>query len=171
MTKASKLTMSAVFAALTCTATMLIKIPVPATQGYIHFGDAFVFLAGIFPGGFYGVIAAGVGSALADVFSGYVVYAPVTFAVKASCAIVITIVFKKLSSRGKKFIPCLIVAGFVATLVLTIGYFVFESVLYGDGAVAEIPMNIIQGGSGIVISCCLMPVLLKLPDIKKNILR
>ena len=56
MTKVSKLTMSAVFAALTCTATMLIKIPVPATQGYIHFGDAFVFLAGIFPGGFYGVI-------------------------------------------------------------------------------------------------------------------
>lgn len=70
----SKLTLTAMFAAITCIATMLIKIPTPATQGYIHFGDAFVILAGVFPGGAYGLLAAGIGSALADIFSGYVAF-------------------------------------------------------------------------------------------------
>ena len=42
MDRTARLTLTAVFAALTCIATFIIKIPVPATQGYIHFGDAFV---------------------------------------------------------------------------------------------------------------------------------
>ncbi len=57
-------------AALTCIATMIIHIPTPGL-GYIHFGDGMVLLSGILLGPLYGSLSAGIGSMLADVFSGY----------------------------------------------------------------------------------------------------
>ena len=66
---------------------MLIKIPSPL-KGYINLGDGIVLLAAWVLPLPYGLVAAGLGSALADLFSGYVVYAPATFAIKAlkSCS-------------------------------------------------------------------------------------
>ena len=43
-----KLVMAALFAALSCVATYIIKIPTPGTGGYIHPGDAIVILSGVF---------------------------------------------------------------------------------------------------------------------------
>ena len=73
---------TALFTALCCIATMLIQIPLAATNGYIHLGDAFVILSGIILGRKYGGFAAGVGSAFADLFTGYAYFAPVTFVIK-----------------------------------------------------------------------------------------
>ncbi len=47
MDNVKKTVFSALFAALICVATMLLKIPIPAF-GYIHPGDGLVLLAGIF---------------------------------------------------------------------------------------------------------------------------
>ena len=152
---ASKLTYTAIFAALTCILTMIIKIPVPATQGYIHFGDIFVMLSGLFVGPGYGMIAAGAGSALADLFSGYALYAPVTLAIKALCALTVSVTFRALSKRFDKKIPSLIIAGVLFTAVLTGGYLVFELLIYGNAAFLEVPMNIIQGASGVAGACAL----------------
>lgn len=163
----SKLTLTAMFAAITCIATMLIKIPTPATQGYIHFGDAFVILAGVFPGGAYGLLAAGIGSALADIFSGYVAFAPVTFIVKALCALVVTLSFRLLASRISKNYVRLLIGGIFSALVVAGGYFVYEIFIYGPAAFTEIPMNLVQGGSGIVISLILFPILSQIPELKK----
>lgn len=168
MDRTARLTLTAVFAALTCIATFIIKIPVPATQGYIHFGDAFVLLAGIFPGAGFGMLAAGIGSALADLFSGYAIYAPATFIIKAVCAIVVTGIYKGLSSKIQNQFLRLIIAGAAATAILTGGYLAFESVLYGAAALVEIPMNIIQGCSGIAIACGLLPLFSRIPEIRKH---
>ena len=43
--KLLKLVLAALFAALTCVATSLISIPIPATNGYINLGDGMVFSA------------------------------------------------------------------------------------------------------------------------------
>ena len=43
--KTKKLIFAALFAALTCVATMIIKVPTP-TMGYIHPGDSIVLLSG-----------------------------------------------------------------------------------------------------------------------------
>ena len=53
-----KLVLTALFAALTCVATMIIRIPTPGTGGYIHPGDALVILSGIILGPLYGFLAA-----------------------------------------------------------------------------------------------------------------
>ena len=61
--------MAALMAAMACVATMVIKIPIPATGGYINLGDCIVLLSGIILGPVYGGIAAGLGSALADLLA------------------------------------------------------------------------------------------------------
>ncbi len=63
--------------------TSIIKIPVPFTNGYIHAGDTFIFLAGILLGPWYGAFAAGVGSAMADFFGGYPHWVLPTLLIKA----------------------------------------------------------------------------------------
>ena len=80
-----KLVMTALFTALTMVSTMLIRIPLP--MGYVHLGDAFVLLSAFILGPIWGTIAAGVGSALADVI-GYIAYAPATLIIKALMAFV-----------------------------------------------------------------------------------
>ena len=84
-----KIVMTALFSALTCVATMIIKIPSPL-KGYINLGDCIVLLAGWMLSPVYGFIAAGLGSALADLFSGYVIYVPATFLIKGLMAIFVT---------------------------------------------------------------------------------
>ena len=53
-----KIILAALFAALTCAATMSIQIPTPGTGGYIHPGDAIVILSGVILGPAYGFLAA-----------------------------------------------------------------------------------------------------------------
>lgn len=167
--KTTDITVTALFAAIVCVATFIIKIPVPATQGYIHFGDAFIILAGIFPGMGLGMLSAGIGSGLADLFSGYPVYSPVTFGIKALCAITVSLIYKKTANRISSPIVRLIIGGIASTAIITGGYLVFELILYGNAAFVEVPMNLIQGGSGIVISCALYPLFSRIPDLKSRL--
>ena len=68
-----KLILAALFAALSCVATMSIRIPTPGTGGYIHPGDAIVILSGVILGPVWGFFAGGIGSALSDLIGGYFV--------------------------------------------------------------------------------------------------
>lgn len=77
-----KIVTAALLAAMTCIATMIIKVPTP-TMGYIHLGDGFVLLCGVILGPVTGGLAAGIGSMFSDIFSGYVSWAPATFIIKA----------------------------------------------------------------------------------------
>ena len=163
--KIQKLTIAALFAALTCVATMIIKIPTPGTGGYIHPGDALVILCGIFLGPVYGGLAAGMGSALADLLGGYFIYAPITFIIKGLVAVVVFIVYHKLSVIIKASTIRCVICGIFSTLIVVCGYFIYEVFLYNTaGAVANIPANLIQGASGLIISSILLPILLKIPS-------
>ena len=82
-----KLVLAGVFAALACVATMVIQIPSPM-NGYVNLGDCVVLLAGWLLGPVYGFAAAGVGSMLADILSGYAHYAVGTFLIKGVMALV-----------------------------------------------------------------------------------
>ena len=64
--KLKKLIIAAMFGAIICVVTMVVKIPLPL-GGYVHLGDAFIILAGLYLGWVYGGAAAGIGSMLADV--------------------------------------------------------------------------------------------------------
>lgn len=162
------LVVTALFAALTMIATLFLKFPL--ALGYVHLGDAFVFLSGFMLGPFWGAAAAGVGSALADVAGGYAIYAPITAIVKAVMALLGAFLGKKLVKIVKKELFAETIAGIVGTCVLTLGYFFYETLLYSIGAaVANVLWNLLQGGVGVLISVSLMrlPIMKKM---KKNIL-
>ena len=93
------LVIAALFAAIICVATFVVKIPSPATNGYLNLGDCFVLLAGFLLNPLYAVLAAGIGSALADVLAGYAQYAPATFIIKALMALSVFIIIKAFSNK------------------------------------------------------------------------
>ena len=64
-----KLITASLLAALVCVVTMTVKVPSPL-NGYLNLGDCLVLLSGWLLPPVYGFLAAGVGSALADLFSG-----------------------------------------------------------------------------------------------------
>ena len=154
---ARKIVMTAMLAALTCVATMIIKIPSPL-KGYINIGDCVVLLAGWLLSPMYGFLAAGVGSALADVFSGYVIYAPATFIIKGIMAL-IAYYGAKLLLKNNKSIFGQIASGAVAEVWMGVGYFIFEGFLYGFAlSLANIPANSIQGIAGLILGIVLIRI-------------
>ena len=152
-----RIVMAALLAALTCVATMIIKIPSPL-KGYLNLGDCVVLLAGWMLPPTYGFLAAGLGSALADTFSGYVTYTPATFVIKGLMALIAFYGFKLLHSKLGN-ISSRIISGIVAEVVMVAGYFIFEGFLYGFGpSLVNIPANVIQGIAGLIIGTILVKV-------------
>lgn len=152
-------------AALVIVGTMLIQIPTP-TKGYIHIGDSMVYLCGLLLGPFAGGLAAAAGSLLADVFSGYGIYAPATFIIKGLDALIVAYVYKTLVSDNKaillKKVPGFIAAVFAGGTIMVLGYLAYETFLYGFAvALLGVPANITQALGGAVIALPLFLVLVR----------
>jgi len=155
--KTKKIVMAALLAALCCVATMIIKIPSPL-KGYLNLGDCIVLLSGWLLSPFYGFIAAGIGSALADIFSGYVTYAPATFIIKGLMALVAYFGFKTLKNKIGD-LPSRIISGTVAEVIMILGYFVFEGFLYGFiPSIVNIPANVMQGVAGLILGIIMIKI-------------
>lgn len=101
MNKTRKLTYTGIMTALVFLATYSIRIPVPVTNGYIHPGDAAVFLAAVILGWQYGIFAAGVGSMLADIIGGYPHWAVPTLIIKSVMALLIGIAMQLRSKTSR----------------------------------------------------------------------
>ncbi len=155
-----KIVMAAMLAALACVATMIIKIPSPL-NGYINMGDSIVLLSGWLLSPVHGFLAAGIGSALADIFSGYITYAPATFIIKGVMALIAYYGFKLISKKSGSF-PSRIISGAVAEIVMIAGYFVFEGFLYGFiPSTVNIPANAVQGVVCLIIGCVFIKIVEK----------
>lgn len=146
--KLKKIVTAALFTAIVALATFVIKIPSPVT-GYFNLGDCFVLLSGWLLGPVYGALAAGLGSALADILSGYIQYAPATFVIKALMAVIAYFIYKAFSNRN--FVSKL-VGGIAAEAIMVLGYFGFEAVIleYGLAASGSILFNVLQGVVGLI---------------------
>ncbi len=164
--KLLKTIMAALFASLTCVATMAIRIPIPATNGYANLGDAIVLLAAFLLGPVYGSLAAALGSALADLFAGYAVYAPGTAVIKGLCALIAALLLRQL---GKRIRWAHVPAAIVGEIVMVGGYFLYESTLlgYGLAAAGSIPANAIQGAVGAAAGIALYLALRRIPEIRE----
>lgn len=162
-----RLVLAALFAALACVATMSIRIPTPGTNGYVHPGDAIVILSGVILGPVWGFFAGGIGSALSDLIGGYFVYVPITFVIKGLVALVAGHLYQKIGKTQKSRYVAVVLGGVADIILVAGGYFVCEYFIYGAGAAASIPANIIQGIGGLVISCILYPILISIPNVRQ----
>lgn len=167
-TKTQKIVIAAMLAALTCIATMIIKIPSPL-KGYLNLGDCVVLLSSWLLSPLYGFLAAGLGSGLADLISGYGVYVPATFIIKGVMALAAYFGFRFLQNKVTN-ISARIVSGIVAELIMVFGYYVFEGFLYGFGAsLVNIPANAVQGVAGLIIGTILVKIFEKSKIVKTEV--
>lgn len=151
-----KLVLSGLFTAIIFVLTAF--VPISLGHGYANAGDVFVVLSGIMLGPWAGFAAAGFGSALADLYLGYSVYAPATLLIKGLMAIIAFLVFK--AAKGKWIKAVL--AYIVCELIMVSGYFLFETIFFGVGiALADVVGNLLQAAFGAGVGIALTSVLLK----------
>lgn len=149
-----KMAAGSLMAALCFLCTRFLIIYHTPWGGYIHLGDMMVILCALLPGGWTGVFAAAAGSALADVFLGAWVYAPVTFIIKGVMALVVWLITKNKNPLG----PMTILAIVVAELIMVAGYFAFDALLFGAAEVGllSVATNLLQALFGVVASYLLL---------------
>ncbi|MDR1569634.1 MAG: ECF transporter S component [Oscillospiraceae bacterium] len=139
--------------ALIFAATCFLRIPIGWAHGYVNLGDGVIFAAANLLGPIASLCAA-IGSCLADVASGYSIYALPTFLIKGSMGYIAGRVFRssaKLFSRAAAMVVC--------ELIMVAGYAMFETAVYGwAAAAAAIPMNLLQGAAGVVFGTALLKV-------------
>ena len=163
------LAFTALFAALCCLGTVVIVVPLPF--GYFNAGDVFVLLAAWCLGPLYGGVAAAVGSALADIISGYAIYAPATFIIKgllAFTAYTVWFFLKKCIKREQLDALPRLLSAIVGEMVMVGGYFVYEWILYGlAGATATIFGNLLQGVCGVLLAVALAAALYPIKSVQR----
>lgn len=130
-----KTVVTALFAALICLAAMLVQIPIPPTVGYANLGGGVILIAAFLIQPWSAVVAAGVGSALADVLSGYVAFVPGTLVIKAGVALIAARLFRKQAANGfsGKTLIRMAASCVSAEAFMVAGYFFYEAVLMGVG--------------------------------------
>ena len=155
--KIRSLVTASLLAAITTLATMVIKIPTFGTNGYVNIGDAAVLISAWLLGNPYGALAAGIGSGLADLLSGYPVYIPGTTVIKFFMAFVCAAIYSCLKDRQPRMIVYIISSAAAETLMI-VGYFLYESTIlgYGLAASASIISNAVQGITCLILGNALI---------------
>lgn len=152
--------LSGVMIALVAVFTLTIRVPFALTRGYFNFSDVGVFLASFAFGPWMGLIAGGIGGALADVVGGYPMFAPLTFLAHGLEGFVAGAI------AGRSFNLPRMIAGWAAGALVMVGfYFVGEAYVFQMGvgpAVSEaVSINLPQVVVGGVVSIPLVAALLK----------
>lgn len=154
-----QLALLALFMALVAVATMIVRVPIPQTTGYMNLGDSVVLLAGVFFGPALGFMAGGVGSALADIFGGYPQWAPWTLGIKGIEAMLAGLAVRHLRLNTQNITLPMVACFIVCTVWMVFGYYVTEVFMYDQkAALAELPANLVQAGGSVVLASLLLPL-------------
>lgn len=163
----------AMMAAITCIATTFFRLP--SLTGYIHIGDSMVFIGVILLGKKKGIVSAGIGMFLADVFAGYFIWSPFTLVIKAVMAWIVGVIAFRGDCKGRNTLNNVVafIAGGVWELIgyLFVGILIARLTIGGTNtlqagliiSLKDVPGNIMQVIVGVVIA---VPALLLLQHSK-----
>ena len=160
--KVKDMVYTALFAALVCVATFIIKVPLLVSGGYVHLGDGFIFLGVILIGKKKGAWAGALGAALADIIGGYSIYALPTFVIKGVMALIMGTMIEKLASSMKfKWL----IGAIAGSLWQVSAYYLVGSLMVGNflSTIIEIPGNALQSALGILVSAVFLAVFRNTP--------
>ena len=156
-----KITLTGVFSAMIFVLTMFVKVTVPS--GYIHFGDAMIYVCAVLLGSPWAMIAGALGEGLADVAGGFAMYAPATVIIK----VIIAFLFSLCKNENKLLTVKSGIMTLPAALVTVGGYFAADMIIDKSYAFVDIPGNIIQGVGSAVIFIVIAAALDKAGIIKR----
>lgn len=174
-TRTLYLVVCALMVALTFVVTWFINIPaafILGAGGNINLGDTIIFVAAAVLGPVGGALAGGLGSMIADLASGYAIYAPFTLIVKGCegllCGFICRYAFKNIRPLVRR-----IIAMALAVALLVVGYFFAELAVGAISGVTSpaallimglrtlIP-NLVQGMTSAAVALIVLP---RVPDI------
>lgn len=137
------LTLIALMAALVYVLTRMVQVPTP-TKGYVHLGDGAIVFTALAFGPVIGAVAGGLGTALADLFSGYGAWAPFSLLIHGLQGYLLGRLVRRdaLSWKQATWLTLVSIA------VVAGGYALAGLILVGSAALIEIPANIMQALSG-----------------------
>jgi uncharacterized membrane protein len=145
---AESIALTAVMIAVTTVATLLVRIPIPATTGYFNFCDVLVYFGAFAFGPWVGLVSGGIGPALADLLGGYGAFAPLTLLAHGLQGLAAGWLGRKGGIVG-------VLLGWALGALAMVGiYYVGEATVYGYGwkaALAEVLPNLGQNvGGGLI---------------------
>lgn len=145
---------AALFAAFVVLFTVLVRIPIGVNGGYVHIGDAVIYLAASTLPLPYAMAAGAIGGGLADVLAGAPEWAIATVPIK----ILLCLCF---SSRAPKLLTLRNGLGTVGAAGITCGgYYVAERLLFGEWvALISVLENAGQAAASAALFMVLAPVL------------
>ena len=162
--KSSMLAYSALLTAMCTAATIALPIPL-VTGGYLNAGDIIIVVTALLFGPLPASIVGSFGGSIADIITGYVIFAPGTFIAKGLSGLLIGLVWKK--SKSKRLIVS-VGASLCGASLMTLLYFVYEAFIlrFGLAAAAEIPANLLQGTVGTAGGIVLYRALYQIPRLR-----
>lgn len=144
MKKTYSICVTALFTALVFIATAFIQIPIPL--GYANLGDCIIIFTAVVCGPAAGAVAGAAGAALADLATGYPMWAVFTFVIKAVIALIAAYITGKSKNRVRMFIGAVVSMVFMAAAYTVSGMLLYGSVPAGlssaPGLIAEGVVNI-----------------------------
>ncbi|MFO7743494.1 MAG: ECF transporter S component [Anaerolineae bacterium] len=126
-----QIVLAGVMIALVAVFTLAVRVPFALTRGYFNFSDVGVFLAGFAFGPWIGLVAGGVGTALADVVGGYPMYAPLTLIAHGLEGLIAGAVARRLQG-----VWGMVLGWALGAAVMVVGYFVGEAFVFRMGVAA-----------------------------------
>lgn len=125
--KTRLIAISALLAALVFLATAyILHIPMGGNGGYVHVGDAFIYLAAAILPTPYAMAAAAIGAGLADVATGAAIWAIPTMIIKPILVLFFTNKTEKIINKRN------IIATIIAGIVGTVLYMIAEGIMIGS---------------------------------------
>jgi uncharacterized membrane protein len=141
-----------VLTAATAFFTFAVRIPIAPTRGYLNLGDVVIYFAAFTFGPVTALFAGGLGTALADIISGYSQWAPISLVVHGLQGLVAGLIAGSAAARqGCSLNLRWLAAACAGTLLMCSGYLGGGALMVGFGAaLVELPGNIIQNLAGIL---------------------
>jgi len=128
---AKDISIIAIGSALVFLATASIQVYIPATKGYFNIGEVMVYTIALLFGPYVGAVCGGVGSALADLATGYGIFAPATLVIKGIEGFIVGYLSRKvvkIAERRYLFTLSLMIA-----LIFLMTFILFGSIAYFGG--------------------------------------
>lgn len=130
----------------------LLSIPTPA-GGNLNFGDGMLLFAASSLGLPFAVPVAVLGSGLADLSAGYLIYLPATVLIKSLMSLLFLFLQHVLQKSNLSPWKIRIFAALPTELFMTVGYYLYECFLL-KSAVApliNVPLNLLQGAFAVLV--------------------
>lgn len=131
----------ALYTAIVYVATIVLQVYTPATRGYFNLGETAIYVVAAISNPWTAGFAGGIGSALADLTTGYSYYAPGTLVIKFVEGFVASYLVHKLVKLGNQTtikLLSVVASIIVGAVIAAVGYFN----LSGLSDITSVPLDI-----------------------------